>query len=97
MLSPLSHQGCPPNILKSQGPECKSEEEITKVINAVSLNFQLIDHYADITNTWLLLLIPFSFQLLIILWNNMRAMGRFRKKNKVLKFFKPRLFTLSIF
>ena len=39
-----------PNILKSQGPECKSEEEITKVINAVSLNFQLIDHYADMLN-----------------------------------------------
>ena len=41
-----------------------------------------IDHYVDIPNTWLLLLIPFSFQLLIILWNNMRAMGKFRKKNK---------------
>lgn len=41
-----------------------------------------IDHYVSFNNTWLLLLIPFSFQLLIILWNNMRAMGKFRKKNK---------------
>ena len=39
-----------PNILKSQGPECKSEEEITNVINKVSLNYQLIDNYADMLN-----------------------------------------------
>lgn len=40
-----------------------------------------VDHYTNIINSWLILLIPFSFQLLIILWNNMRAMGKFRKKN----------------
>ena len=39
-----------PNILKSQGPECKSEDEITNIINKVSLNYQLIDHYADMLN-----------------------------------------------
>ena len=39
-----------------------------------------IDHYVDIPNAWLLLLLPFSFQLLIILWNNMKAMGKFRRK-----------------
>lgn len=41
-----------------------------------------VEHYVSFKNIWLLLLIPFSFQLLIILWNNMRAMGKFRKKNK---------------
>ena len=39
-----------------------------------------IEHYVDIPNVWLLLLLPFSFQLLIILWNNMKAMGKFRRK-----------------
>ena len=39
-----------------------------------------IEHYVDIPNAWLLLLLPFSFQLLIILWNNMKAMGKFRRK-----------------
>lgn len=41
-----------------------------------------VDHYVQLKNIWLILLIAFSFQLLIILWNNMRAMGKFRKKNK---------------
>ena len=39
-----------------------------------------IEHYVNIPNAWLLLLLPFSFQLLIILWNNMKAMGKFRRK-----------------
>ena len=39
-----------------------------------------IEHYVHIPNAWLLLLLPFSFQLLIILWNNMKAMGKFRRK-----------------
>jgi len=39
-----------------------------------------IEHYVHIPNAWLLLLLPFSFQLLIIIWNNMRAMGKFRRK-----------------
>ena len=39
-----------PNILKSQGPECKAESEITEFINRVSLKFQLIDQYIDMLN-----------------------------------------------
>lgn len=39
-------------------------------------------HYTTIENIWLLILLPISFQLLIILWNNLRSMGKFRKKNK---------------
>ena len=39
-------------------------------------------HYTTIDNIWLLILLPISFQLLIILWNNLRSMGKFRKKNK---------------
>ena len=36
-----------PEILKNQGPECLSEEEITNFISKVSLKYQIIDHYAD--------------------------------------------------
>ena len=32
------------------GPECKSSSDIDLVISDISLNFQLIDHYADILN-----------------------------------------------
>ena len=39
-----------PNILKSQGPECKNESEVTKDISKVDLKFQIIDHYADVLN-----------------------------------------------
>ena len=39
-----------PEILKSQGPECKTSEEITEEINLVGLKYQIIDHYADILN-----------------------------------------------
>ena len=38
------------NFLKSQGPECKSESEITEYIGKVSLKYQIIDHYADSLN-----------------------------------------------
>ena len=36
--------------LKAQGPECKSEQEITNVVNSISFNFQIIDHFADMLN-----------------------------------------------
>ena len=39
-----------PEILKNQGPECLSEEEITNFISKVSLKYQIIDHYADMLN-----------------------------------------------
>ena len=39
-----------PDILKNQGPQCKTESEITNLINRVSLKFQIIDHYADMLN-----------------------------------------------
>ena len=39
-----------PEILKSQGPTCKTSEEITEEINLVGLKYQIIDHYADILN-----------------------------------------------
>jgi len=39
-----------PDILKSQGPECKTSEEITEEINLVGLKYQIIDHYADVLN-----------------------------------------------
>ena len=39
-----------PEILKSQGPACKSEDEITEEINKLSLKYQIIDQYADILN-----------------------------------------------
>ena len=39
-----------PNILKTQGPDCKNESEITKEISKVDLKFQIIDHYADVLN-----------------------------------------------
>ena len=39
-----------PEILKSQGPACKSEDEITEEINKIGLKFQLIDQYTDILN-----------------------------------------------
>ena len=39
-----------PEVIKSQGPECKNENEITDIINKVSLKFQIIDHYADMLN-----------------------------------------------
>ena len=39
-----------PKILKSQGPACKTSEEITEEVNLVGLKYQIIDHYADILN-----------------------------------------------
>ena len=39
-----------PDIIKSQGPNCKTESEITEIIQKVSLKFQIIDHYADMLN-----------------------------------------------
>ena len=39
-----------PNILKSQGPQCKNELEITEEIKKVDLKFQIIDHYSDVLN-----------------------------------------------
>ena len=38
------------DFLKEQGPNCKTKEEIDKVVNSVSFNFQIIDHYADMLN-----------------------------------------------
>ena len=38
------------NFLKSQGPECKTDSEITEYIGKVSLKYQIIDHYADTLN-----------------------------------------------
>ena len=37
-------------FLKEQGPTCKSSSEIDAVVNSVSFNFQIIDHYADMLN-----------------------------------------------
>ena len=37
-------------FLIEQGPECKSSNDIDQIINRVSLNFQIIDHYADMLN-----------------------------------------------
>ena len=39
-----------PDLLKSQGIECKSEVEITEYITKVSLKYQMIDQYADMLN-----------------------------------------------
>ena len=39
-----------PEILKSQGPTCKTSEEITEEVNLVGLKYQIIDHYPDILN-----------------------------------------------
>jgi len=39
-----------PDMLKSHGTDCKSENEINEVLNKVSLKYQLIDHYADMLN-----------------------------------------------
>ena len=39
-----------PDFIKSQGIECSSENEITELINKISLNFEIIDHYPDILN-----------------------------------------------
>ena len=39
-----------PSILKSQGPECKTPDEITEELNLVGLKYQIIDHYADMLN-----------------------------------------------
>ena len=39
-----------PDLLKLQGVDCKSREEINDVINKVSLKYQLVDHYADMLN-----------------------------------------------
>ena len=39
-----------PDILKSQGPTCKSSKEITEEVNKVGLKYQIIDNYADILN-----------------------------------------------
>ena len=36
--------------LQDQGPACKSEDEINKVVSSISFNFQIIDHYADMLN-----------------------------------------------
>ena len=41
-----------------------------------------LDQYVNIENPWLLLLIPFSFQLLIILWNNMLSSGKLNNHKK---------------
>ena len=38
------------DFLKQQGPNCKSSAEIDKVITEVSLDFQIIDHIADMLN-----------------------------------------------
>ena len=35
---------------KGQGPECKTETQITNFIKQVSLKYQLMDHYADMLN-----------------------------------------------
>ena len=37
-------------FLKEQGPACKTSSEIDAVVNSVSFNFQIIDHYADMLN-----------------------------------------------
>ena len=37
-------------LLRDQGPECKSEEQINEVVSSISFNFQIIDHYADMLN-----------------------------------------------
>jgi len=39
-----------PKSLKYNGPACKSEGEITKIIRALSFKFQIVDQYADILN-----------------------------------------------
>ena len=38
------------SLIREQGPECKSSSEIDEVIAKSSLNFEIIDHYADILN-----------------------------------------------
>ena len=37
-------------FLIEQGPACKSASEIDGVVNSVSFNFQIIDHFADMLN-----------------------------------------------
>ena len=39
-----------PELVKSQGFECKSDSYISDYIDKVSLKFQIIDHYADMLN-----------------------------------------------
>ena len=39
-----------PFLQNNGGPACKSSTEIDNIINHVSLNFQIIDHYADLLN-----------------------------------------------
>ena len=39
-----------PNSLKRNGPECKSEKEISDIIGTLSFKYQIIDQYADILN-----------------------------------------------
>ena len=39
-----------PKSLKYNGPACKSEGEISKIIGTLSLKFQIVDQYADILN-----------------------------------------------
>ena len=39
-----------PDILKSQGPACKTSDKITEEVNLVGLKYQIIDHYADMLN-----------------------------------------------
>lgn len=38
------------DFLKQQGPNCKSTSEIDNIIKNVSLDFQLLDYYADMLN-----------------------------------------------
>ena len=37
-------------LIQDQGPECKTATEINQIIESVSFNFQIIDHYADMLN-----------------------------------------------
>jgi len=39
-----------PSTLKHNGPECKSEEEISESIASLSFKYQIIDQYADMLN-----------------------------------------------
>ena len=38
------------DLIKQQGPPCKTSTEISEIINTVSFNFQIIDHFADMLN-----------------------------------------------
>ena len=39
-----------PNTLMHNGPECKSEKEISDLIGTLSLKYQILDQYADMLN-----------------------------------------------